>query len=56
MTKRKTNENKKKKLGLLTTVQLKTKYLKRLTGKTIKDLEVDWLTKIKTIEYKEIKY
>ena len=34
----------------------KTKNLKRLTGKTIKDLEVDWLTKIKTIDYKEIKY
>lgn len=34
----------------------KTKNLKKLTGKTIKELEVDWLTKVKTIEYKDIKY
>lgn len=34
----------------------KSRNLKRLTGKSIKDLEADWLTKIKTVEYKEIKY
>lgn len=34
----------------------KTKNLKKLTGKSIKELETDWLTKIETIEYKEIKY
>ncbi len=34
----------------------KTKNLKNLTGKTIDQLESDWLTKVKTVEYKEIKY
>jgi hypothetical protein len=34
----------------------KTKNLKKLTGKTIKELETDWLTKIRTINYNEIKY
>ncbi len=34
----------------------KTKNLKKLTGKTLQELEVDWLTKIKTIQYEEIKY
>jgi hypothetical protein len=34
----------------------KTKNLKNHTGKTVKELEADWLTKIKTVEYKEIKY
>jgi hypothetical protein len=34
----------------------KTRDLKKLTGKTIKELETDWLTKIKTINYNEIKY
>ncbi len=34
----------------------KTKNFKKLTGKSIKELETDWLTKIETIEYKEIKY
>jgi hypothetical protein len=34
----------------------KAKNLKKLTGKTIKELETDWLTTIKTIEYKEIRY
>ena len=34
----------------------KTKKIKDFTGKTIKELESDWLTKIKTVEYQEIKY
>lgn len=34
----------------------KTKNLKKLTGKTIKELEIDWLTKIKTVEHKVMKY
>jgi hypothetical protein len=34
----------------------KTINFKRLTGKTINELELDWLTKVKTADYKEIKY
>lgn len=34
----------------------KTKNLKRLTGKSIKELEKDWLAKIKTVANREIKY
>jgi hypothetical protein len=34
----------------------KTKYLRRLTGRTIKELEGDWLAKIRAIDYKDIKY
>jgi hypothetical protein len=34
----------------------KTKNLKKLTGKSNKELETDWLTKIGTIQYKELKY
>jgi len=34
----------------------KSKNLRKLTGKTIQQLEVDWLTKIKAMDYKEIKY
>ena len=34
----------------------KSKNLKRLTGKTNKELEAGWLTKVKTIEYKGINY
>lgn len=34
----------------------KAKNLKRLTGKTNKELEADWLTRVKGIEYEEINY
>jgi hypothetical protein len=34
----------------------KTKNMKRLTGKTVKQLEADWLTKIKTVDYTDIRY
>ena len=34
----------------------KRKDITRLTGKSLKELEQDWLTKIKTVDYEEIKY
>jgi len=34
----------------------KSKNLKKLTGKTIQQLEIDWLAKIKTVNYIDIKY
>ncbi len=45
--------------GRATVIQIwknKTKKIKNITGKSIQQLEIDWLTKIKTVDYKEIKY
>lgn len=45
--------------GRETVIQIwkgKTKNLRKYTGKTLKELEADWLAIIKTVEHKEITY
>jgi hypothetical protein len=34
----------------------KNKSLRQLTGKNIQELQVDWLTKLQTVKYKNINY